>query len=336
MDIERYLTPYKWGRPVLTASGAEGAFDRHAIDCPFVFRHRNRFYMMYVGFDGIGYQTALAVSDDLLAWRHLAVILRRGERAGWDETNVAGTWLLRDNELHGPGTLKKWNGKYWMAYHAYPGTGYEEGSAKIGLAWTEDEDLLVWHRLEAPILTPEEGGDWERGGLYKECLLEHEGMFYLFYNAKNHNDGRWIEQTGLATSRDLLVWRRYEGNPVLRVTPEAWDSGFVSDPCVLRDGGTWVMYFFGYNYKKAQEGLALSDDLLHWRKHPEPIIRTGSDGELDSTFAHKPSILSHNGVLYHFYTASRPPRDKDPYVNVFPEFRTITVATSKPLPEPIA
>ena len=24
----------------------------------------------------------------------------------------------------------------------------------------------------------------------------------------------WIEQTGLATSKDLMSWKRYEGNPV--------------------------------------------------------------------------------------------------------------------------
>ncbi|XEC96146.1 hypothetical protein AB6A23_06180 [Paenibacillus tarimensis] len=331
MNIGKYLTPYKWGIPVLTGSGKKGAFDRHAVDCPFVFRHNGRFYMMYVGFDGIGYQTALAVSDDLLNWEHQGLILRRDEGTGWDAKNVAGTWILRENDLFGAPVLKKWQGKYWLAYHAYPENGYEEGSAKIGLAWTDDESLMHWNRLEEPILTPQDGADWERGGLYKECLLEFEGTFYLFYNAKNKHRGRWIEQTGLAVSADLKHWKRYANNPVLKVSPDAWDSGFVSDPCVLRDRDRWVMYFFGYNYKKAQEGLALSEDLFNWNKIPHPIITTGLEGELDSTFAHKPSVVWHNGVLYHFYTASRPYRDGDPTNNIFPEFRCITVATSKEL-----
>ncbi|OZB98245.1 hypothetical protein [Paenibacillus sp. XY044] len=332
MDIRSYLTPYKWNEPVLVGSGEKDAFDYHAVDCPFVFEHQNRFYMMYVGFDGLGYQTALAVSDDLLRWEHLSTILRREEGSGWDSRNVAGTWIMRENEMQGPAKLKKWNGKYWLAYHSYPGEGYEEGSARIGLAWTEDENLLHWNRLERPILTPEDGESWERGGLYKECLLEHEGTFYLFYNAKNKNHGRWIEQTGLATSTDLIHWDRHPHNPVIQVTPEAWDSGFASDPCVLRNGNEWAMFYFGYNYKKAQEGIALSPDLRHWNKHPEPIITVGGEGELDETFAHKPSVISHNGILYHFYTASRKPKEGDRTCNVFPEFRTITVATSRPLP----
>ncbi|MBW7461906.1 hypothetical protein K0U00_48430, partial [Paenibacillus sepulcri] len=138
--------------------------------------------------------------------------------------------------------LKKWKNRYWLIYHTYPEDGYEEGAGRFGLAWTEDESLLTWNRLPKPILTPEEGAEWERGGLYKECLLEHEGKFYLFYNAKNIPDGGrpWIEQTGLAVSSNLTDWERHAGNPVLQVSPDRWDSRFVSDPCVLRDGDRWV------------------------------------------------------------------------------------------------
>lgn len=328
MNIQPYLTPYKYGKPVLVGSGIEGNYDQKAVDCPFVFQHNGKFYMMHVGFDGTGYQTALATSDDLLNWEHKAVILRRGEGNGWDSVNVAGTWIMKENKIDAPPVLKKWKGKYWLVYHAYPGEGYENGSAKIGLAWTEDEELLEWNRLPDPILTPEEGADWERGGLYKECLIEHEGRFYLYYNAKNKNKGRWKEQTGVAFSDDLMTWERYENNPVLPVTEDAWDSGFASDPCVLQNGDEWVMYYFGFDYKKAQEGLAISKDLLNWEKYPDPIIEVGKDGEIDSIFAHKPSVIMHEGVLYHFYCSCRRNQEGDPTTNFGNEFRTISVAAS--------
>ncbi|MGO4276501.1 hypothetical protein AB4Z22_42880, partial [Paenibacillus sp. TAF58] len=173
----------------------------------------------YVGFDGTGYQTALATSKDLLNWDHLSVILRRDTGSGWDSKNIAGTWILKENQIEAPPVLKKWNNKYWLLYHAYPEFGYEEGSAKIGIAWSEDEQLLEWHRYPDPILTPEEGADWEKGGLYKECLIEHESTFYLFYNAKNTSKGKWIEQTGVAFSTDLMHWQRYGQNPLLHVSP---------------------------------------------------------------------------------------------------------------------
>ncbi|MGO4376141.1 hypothetical protein AB4Z21_36420, partial [Paenibacillus sp. MCAF20] len=93
----------------------------------------------------------------------------------------------------------------------------------------------------------------------------------------------------------------------------------------------WVMFYFGFNYKAAQEGIALSDNLLDWRKYEEPIITIGEGNMIDSVFAHKPSVITHNGILYHFYTACRRPMEGDATCNVFPEFRTIAVATSLPL-----
>jgi predicted GH43/DUF377 family glycosyl hydrolase len=326
--LDTYLTPYKLGRPVLAGSGTPGAFDEKAVDCPLVFRHGDAFYMTFVGFDGHGYQTGLARSTDLIHWEKLGAILRRGEGNPWDAHNAAGTWLLCENDLGKPRVLRKYQNRYWMAYHSYPGEGYEVGPGRMGLAWSQDERLMTWHRLPQPILTPEDGAAWERGGLYKECLIWHEGTFYLFYNAKNQ-DHPWIEQTGVATSHDLSSWTRYQGNPILRVSQGCWDARFCSDPCVVWFGGQWAMAYFGYDYQHAQEGIAFSDDLYHWRKHPEPIIRVGPDGALDSIHAHKPALIRHDGVLYHFYCACRPSQPGDPAVNTGNEFRCITVATSR-------
>lgn len=326
MDLTPYLTPYKLNRPVLTGSGVAGAFDERAVDAPFVFSHQGRFCMTYIGFDGRGYQTALATSSDLLNWQPEAVLLRRGEGHGWDSANAAGTWLLCEDDLTGPRTLKQWQGRYWLAYHSYPGEGYESGPARFGLAWTTDESLRHWERLPEPFLTPEAGEPWEQGGLYKLCLVQHEGLFYLFYNAK---DREAMEQTGLATSPDLRTWTRHPGNPLVRTTPGAWDSRFRSDPYVVRDGGRWLMFHFGYDGRHAQEGLAWSDDLRHWHQHPEPILKVGPPGSLDSTHAHKPAVIRHQGVLYHYYCACRPHQEGDPTDNGG-EFRCLTVATSSP------
>jgi len=220
-DPNPLMTPYKLGRPVLTGSGVPGAFDSHAVDCPFVFHHNGTFHMMHVGFDGKGYQTGLATSGDLIHWRHKGVLLGREGSQSWDRVGAAGTWIIRDNGLYGRPALRKIDGRYWMVYHSYPGEGYEQGPGEMGLAWTEDEELLSWHRLPGPVYSWREGADWEKGGLYKACLLEHQGLFHLFYNAKNRPGGSWIEQTGLAVSRDLKSWRRHADNPVIRVTDGA-------------------------------------------------------------------------------------------------------------------
>ena len=333
MNIEHLLTPYKWGKPVLSGTGEEGRFDRIAVDCPTPFFHNGRYYMLFVGFDGVGYQTGLAVSDDLVNWEKKGVVLKRGANRAWDRVGMAGTGLLMENDLFGPRKLKKAFGKYWMVYHSYPRTGYEAGAAEIGLAWTEDESLSDWHFAGDPVLSWRDGAAWEHGGLYKGWLMEHDGLFYLFYNAKtDETEKGWIEQTGFAVSRDLLHWERNPSNPVLPVRSGAWDSVFASDPAVFRDsrGKQWVMYYYGLGNLSACEGLAVSRDLKTWEKFPIPILTIGTRKSVDQIHAHKPGILYDGKHLYHFYCACRPAAEGDATFSCSPEYRCITVARDAP------
>jgi predicted GH43/DUF377 family glycosyl hydrolase len=288
---------------------------------------------MYVGFDGEGYQTGLAVRDDLINWSKKGVILKREDNVGWDSVGAAGTWIVKNtNNLYELPTLKKIDNRYWMLYHSYPEKGYETGAAKMGLAWTEDEELLDWHRLPEPVYTWEEGKPWERGDLYKGCLIEEKGIYYLSYNAKNETFSYWKEQTGVAMSSDMFNWKRYEVIPLLRVSDESWNSKFCSDPYVVKDNDLSLMFFFGYNGVHALGGIAISKDLLHWEKYPMPILSNGSKGEIDEVHAHKPSMIYYNDTLYHFYCACRTHKDEDPAKNLGDGFRCITVATSRPMP----
>lgn len=337
MNVEHLITPYKYNRPVLTGSGIPGTYNSLAVDCPTVFVHNGQYYMMYVGYDGVGYQTALAVSDDLLHWTEKGVILGRSSERGWNGTSICGNTLLMDNDLYGTYRLKKYCGRYWLMYHAYPRDGYETGSAEIGLCWSEDEELLHWHMVEQPVFSWRDGAAWERGGLYKCFLMEHENRFYLFYNAKDAETGDWTEQIGMAVSDDLFHWSRPFDHPVLPVTPHAWDGHFASDPQVFYDGAgkQWVMFYYGLGDLSACDGVAVSDDLYHWRKFPAPILTIGHRRSIDAKYAHKPAIFYANGSLYHFYCACRASRSGDP-CRLNDEFRCISVARSTPWEEPFS
>lgn len=250
-----YATPYKYGKLVLVASPGKDAFDCRSVDCPFVFQNDGVFYMTYIGWDGTGYQTGLASSSDLLQWRKLGLILRRDPNSPITRFNVAMNWILRESTLRSPGRLRKVRGRFLGVYHAYPNPGYESGPAVIGLC--RSDDLRRWE-VEPPCLNPAEGAEWERGGLYKPCLVEQGGTYYLFYNAKNEGERGWREQTGVAVSTDLKSWKRYEGNPILpNGGARSWDEIFASDPCVLIDGSRWVMFYYGLDEKgKARDLLA--------------------------------------------------------------------------------
>jgi predicted GH43/DUF377 family glycosyl hydrolase len=303
--------------------------------------------MLYIGFDGVGYQTGLASSTDLLHWTRTALIGPRDPNSKYTRYNLALSCILRDKNLHGTGEALKVDGHYIGIWNAYPSAGYEEGAAVIGLA--RSTDLLHW-TLTDPILLPEQGAPWEHGGLYRSDLLLDNGTYFLYYNAKTDplpasEGGGWREQTGVATSWDLQHWARSPLSPILRngprgsatypttdlrhnqspAVPDAHDSRFASNPYVVKYGKQYAMYYFGLPYERpgrARELLALGIDPLHFTKVPGVLVDTGAPGTIDETYAHKPSVIYHDGILYHFYCAV-----SGKYPN---EVRGIAVARSKP------
>ncbi len=336
-----YETSYKYPKLLLGPTGVKGDFDERSVDDPIVFRDGGRFWMLYIGFDGTGYQTGLASSDDLLAWRREGLVGPRGSTP-LTKYNLAISSILRDKNLHGAGAAIKVDGQYLAAWNAYPGAGYEEGAAVIGLA--HSPDLRRW-TLTDPILQPGDGAAWEHGGLYRPDLLLDGETYYLYYNAKTDTlpkseGGGWHEQTGVATSRDLKIWTRSALNPILSNGPrgastypgagpggmaDARDSRFASNPFVVKHGRQYAMFYFGFGYQRpgrACELLALGKDPLHFTKVTSPLIDVGPPGSIDETFAHKPSVIWHKRALYHFYCA---------VAGKYPqEVRGIAVARSQP------
>lgn len=333
--LERVATPVRADELIVRPSFRPGAFDALAVDCPFVFSVDGREGMTYVGWDGLGYQTALTWNDNG-HWGAGTVVFPRDSGSALRRYNSAMTSVIRENELDSPGRLRFFDGWYLSTFHAYPAPGYEAGPGCIGFA--RSRDLVHWEEIGG-VLSPADGGIWERGGLYKSWLLEHDGLFYVFYNAKDQDHfgstdvpPPWTEQTGLAVSNDLVHWRRISDAPVVKAgRPGDFDERFASDPCVLRDGGFWIMFYFGLAADgHAREGYAVSRDLVTWKKSREILLDVGSMGTFDSIHTHKPAVITWNGRLEHYYCAVGP---QAPVVvvggYVQTELRGIAKATSR-------
>jgi predicted GH43/DUF377 family glycosyl hydrolase len=326
---QELLTPYKLNRLVLAGTGTAGDFDEKFVDGPFIFRHDDEFRLIYIGFDGVGYQTGMARSRDPVSWMRMGCILPRQPQSPIFRYNVAMMWIVRENDALSPARLKKVRGRYLGAWHAYPNAGMEAGPAVIGLCWSDD--LLHW-LLDPPCLRPDDADAtaWEQGGLYKPCLVEEHGKFYLFYNAKTRNlpkseGGGWDEQIGLATSLDLKHWTRSALNPIIRNgIPGSWDDRFASDPCVVRWRDRWALFYYGLSSRdrKARDLLAMGTAPVRLEKTGNILVDAGPPGSIDDDFAHKPSVIAWKGDFYHFYTAVS---GKYPH-----DVRGISVARSRP------
>jgi len=304
-DMQRVFhavqTPYKLG-PILRPEPGE------QLDCPNVFRHGNRWYMVYVAIkDEIGYETRLAASDDLLHWTPLGTILPF-QPDGWDKWQADGSLALIDSVWGGSAELQSFDGKYWMSYFGGAKQGYETDPLAIGLAWTTTPtEPKPWNRLaENPVLAPDQSDarPFERATLYKSHILWDRQKslgypFVMYYNGKQQGPG--TERIGMAVSDDMIHWSRYGAGPVI----DNGARGISGDPQIVRMGDLWAMFYFGFLWKEgagAFDTFACSRDLVHWtRWQGDPLIR--SSEPYDKTFAHKPWLLKHDGVVYHFYCA---------------------------------
>jgi hypothetical protein len=311
--VKQWSAPYRnwhyYPEHVIPAKpNIQGFENVRSTDVPSVFQVRNgeKWRMTFIGFDGDGYQSFAAESDDLVNWSNLRLAMGYGPEGAFDHGGVVlGGFLYEDYDIKAQRVLKKHKARYWSLYGAYPRQGgYELRPGYEGVA--SSDDGLTWRRAkDGPILSVHQSdcGRWEKDCIYQPWLLEHQGKYYNFYNAAAGE----IEQIGLALSEDLIHWKRFERNPVIPNGPEgSYNQTFCSDGKVFRDKDHWVMFFFGVGRGGAHIMTAFSRDLYDWTVDPDPIYKSGGNPSgLDDRFAHKVSLVwnHENGAYYMFYNA---------------------------------
>ena len=307
---ETVKTPFKYG---VVVRGE----DNKMVDSPSVFHYGDKWYMMYITFDGVGYETVVAESEDLLNWNKLGTILAFGDGT-WDANQAAGYIALQAYQWNGSYELHQYDNRYWLSYLGGNSTGYESGTLKIGIASTTDPSAaLPWTRFAGnPVLSPTDSDvrEFEDVTLYKSHIIHDASQslgypFIMYYNAKGDH-----ESIGMAVSTNMVDWQRYGSDPVVD-----HGSGISGDPQITKMGDLWVMFYFGAFWQPgAFDRFACSYDLVTWTKWEGDHLVESSE-PWDQTYAHKPWVVVHEGIVYHFYCA------------VGSEGRVIALATSKDL-----
>lgn len=246
---EEVRTPFKYGMVVVPEDNS------HKIDCPTVFREGDRWYMTYVvyngsdGRDGRGYETWLTTSDDLLHWQTLGRLLSYRD-SGWDMNQRGGFPALIDWQWGGSCQMAQYKGRHWMSYLGGKGRGYEavEDALHIGMAYT-DGDITTAHEwrqwADKPLMSINDGDAqwWEKLTQYKSTVYDLSVI-----NSKL----RKALPKELGKHRFLMFYNAGGVNP-------------------------------NNNLKAERIGIAMSDDMLRWRRyngnpvyfHEAPGIITG-------------------------------------------------------------
>lgn len=125
--------------------------------------------------------------------------------------------------------LVKIKGTYYLTY-----TGYNKKDAQLCLATSRD--LIHWERKG--VILPAYKGNWnvawtKSGAIVPQKIQGEYWMYFLGTSADK------TDQTGIATSPDLIHWTEASALPVLPRRPGEFDSRVVEPgpaPIVTRDG----------------------------------------------------------------------------------------------------
>jgi predicted GH43/DUF377 family glycosyl hydrolase len=132
--------------------------------------------------------------------------------------------------------------------------------------------------------------------IFNSDLNRYEMWFTTFGNFPNAG-------IGFAYSSDGISWTLNSTNPVMTPSTTGWDSLFVGAVCVLKEGGTYKMWYTGWKsttWYPHSIGYATSPDGINWTKHPNPVLSPLTGWE--SGAVGYPSVIKVGSDYVMFYT----------------------------------
>ncbi|MFC5408700.1 glycosylase [Larkinella bovis] len=238
-----HFKPYAHN-PVFAGTGA-ATWDQQIRERGYILREGRNWYLWYTGYQKGGDKTkylGLATSTDGFTWKRsennpihqtdwvedmsvwkdgntyymfaegrddIAHLLTSTDRIHWTEKGPIDIRLKNGTPLSkGPyGTPAIWKEKgVWYLF-------YERNDAAVWLATSKD--LKTWTNVQdEPVLNcgPEA---YDQFAVAANQIIHYKGFYYMYYHASAFKDWReW--STNLAVSSDLIHWKKYDKNPIVK------------------------------------------------------------------------------------------------------------------------
>lgn len=242
--------------------------------------------------------------------------------------DVPGSQLVKCGVVLPLGSYKEWDGgmiespaiwfdsshvKYGMVYTGYGSIdstrrGYKYvNHPQIGLAWSDD--LLHWKKdSRSPIFSGSGvAGSSDAYGATGPFIWFENGTYYLFYigvTASGYEKG--TKTMNVATSNDLIQWKRYEHNPIIAPSGKGWRRDAIWHPNIVKNGDTYYLFFNASGVANGLEeeftGYATSKDLFHWEVddvNSPLLVGSGKPGSWDASGrAGDPSVYKIGNIWY--------------------------------------
>jgi beta-1,2-mannosidase len=215
---------------------------------PAVVRHNGKVVMLYRAQDQAGTsRLGYAESKDGI---HFTI---RPEPVFSPEADYE-----KDGGVEDP-RLVKFGDTYYLTY-----TGYNKNDAQLCLATSKD--LIHWERRG--VILPAYKGHWNVGWTKSGAIVPEkiDGKYWMYFLGTSADK---TDQTGLASSADLIHWTEATGTPVLPRRPGQFDSRVVEPgpPPILTSDGIVLIYNAADNQLVYRTAVAVFD-----RKDPRRLI----------------------------------------------------------------
>lgn len=184
--------------------------------------------------------------------------------------------------------------------------------AKVSIGHAVSKDLKRWKELPVA-LNPGRKGSWDDLALWTGSVIKNGPNYYMFYTGrKNKKNLKYIQKIGLATSSDLINWKKSGNNPILEADKKYYEMrndknkigkvGAWRDPYVFKDPKSKKYFMTITARKKGRKreyngciALAESKDLINWKILP-PILSPARYDEMETS-----QVIYHKGFYYLFF-----------------------------------
>lgn len=237
-------------------------------------------------------------------------ILRPDKQATFRDPITHEPVRWKYSHVFNPGAIA-WNGKLYVLFRAEDTTGRGIGQYTSRLGLAESADGRDFTALPRPVFYPQPGRwekyEWPGGCEDPRIVQSDDDTFILTYTMWDHK----IARLGVATSRDLIHWKRH--GPVFR---KAFGGRFVdlwtkSGAIVTQKVGGRIIAakingkYWMYWHADDQTLLAHSEDLLHWSPVLDAtgklrlVLPKNKPGYFDSRLTEPgpPALLTPEGIV---------------------------------------
>ena len=251
------------GSPLFAGTGKD-TWDRNIRERGYILREEDGYHLWYTGYNKdrtdikyLGYAT----SPDGLKW-----------------TRYPGNPIFEKSWVEDMCVVKQGNTYYMFAEGRNDIAHMLTSTNKV--RWQDHGSLDIRYTTGKP-LSP--------GPYGTPTIWIEDQTWYLFY--EREDEGIW-----LASSTDRKVWINVQDEPVIAKGPELYDRHAVALNQVIQYKGRYYAYYHATAHRPWRDwttNVAVSTDLVHWKKYPKNPIVTGDKSS---------GILVHDGARYRLYT----------------------------------